>query len=97
MVPKDDVAERLTQEIAQRAHIQSRNMAGENSVELPQHWVSAKPGDFATQTLKAMDDICTLLRQNAAKSFEIVFRNTKHSPNEWGDRVLLAVRYDRAD
>ncbi len=70
-------------------------MAGESGVETAQLWVSAQPGQFITQTRVAVDGVCTLLRQNAARSFEITFHNTQDSLN-WGDRVLLAVRYDRA-
>lgn len=95
IVPKPDVAARLTQEIEQRTGLKSRNMAGESGVETSQHWVSAQPGQFITQTRAAVDAVSTLLRQNAARSFEVTFHNTEDKLN-WGDRVLLAVRYDNA-
>src|ERR1035441_9860027 len=94
VIPKPDVAERLTLEIERSTQLKSRNMAGEIGVETEQRWVSALPGQFITGTRVAVDGICTLLRQNAAKTFEITFHNTKDHLN-WGDRVLLLVRYVR--
>ncbi len=94
IVPKPDVAARLIQEIEQKTGLKSRNMASENAIEIRQ-WVSAQPGQFITQTRIAVDGVCALLARECAKSFEVTFHNTQDSLN-WGDRVLLAVRYNRA-
>jgi hypothetical protein len=96
VVPKDDVRERLTLEIEGKTGIRSSNLTDERAGETFQRWVSAKPGEFITQTRIAVDGICALLTRNGAKSFEIAFHNTKLDPNEWGEKVLLAIRYTRA-
>lgn len=93
VVPKDDVVEKLSHEIGQRTGIKSRNLAGASGFRSARYWVSAVPGDFAMQTRRAVDDTCSLLRQNAARTFQIAFHNTKQHPNEWGDKVLFAIRY----
>lgn len=96
VVPNVDVAERLVQEIGQRTGIKSRNLTGESGLQTSEHWISAAREDFATQTRRAVDDTCTVLRQNGAKTFEVAFHNTKQPLNEWGDKVLFVIRYDRA-
>ncbi len=95
VVPKPDVAARLTREIEQKTGLKSRNMAGESVTEV-RRWVSAQPGHFITQTRIAVDGMCALLMRDGAKNFEVTFHNTQDSLN-WGDKVLLAIRYDRAN
>ena len=94
IVPKPDVAVRLTVEIERITHVEGRNLAGETGVEKAEKWVSALPGRFITETQLAVNGICVLLRQKAAKTFEIAFHNTTDQRNLWGDQVLLAVRYE---
>jgi len=93
--PKPDVEERLTQEVAHRTGSKSRNMAEEKGLETVQYWISAKPYHFVAETKRAVDNVCLLLGQKGSKAFELIFHNTKQSPNEWGKQVLFAVRYDR--
>lgn len=95
VVPKPDVADKLAREIEEKTGLRSRNLASERSVETFKHWINAQPGRFITETRIAIDGVCALLKEKAAKSFEIEFRNTKDQLN-WGDRVLLAVRYECA-
>jgi hypothetical protein len=94
VVPKLDVAERLAREIEKKTGVKSRNLSGGSFVESRQ-WVSAQPGQFVTQTRIAFDGMCALLSREKAKSFELAFHNIQDNQN-WGDRVLFAVRYDRA-
>lgn len=96
VVPKDDVAERLAQEIGERTGMKSRNLSGKSGLQTTRLWVSATPRDFAIQTRRAVQDASRLLCQNAAKTFDIAFHNTQQPPNEWGDKVLFAIRYARA-
>jgi hypothetical protein len=95
VVPKPDVTERLSREIAQKTGLKSRNMVGESGMETFQRWVIAQPGQFITQTRIAVDGVCALLTREGAKSFEVTFHNKQDDLN-CGDKVLLAVRYDRA-
>ncbi len=94
VVPKDDVCEKLSGEIERRTGIKSSNLAGENAkIERLRQLVSAKPGEFITQTGTAVDGLCALLKEKGATAFEVAFHNTKLPPNELGHEVLLAVRY----
>lgn len=92
IVPKPDVATRLASEVEKRTGCKSRNLAGANGMKTYEHWISAAPGPFITETRIAIDGVCKFLTQKAAKDFEMVFHNIKDQRN-WGDRVFLAVRY----
>lgn len=98
VVPKDGVCEKLAHEIEQRTGIKSSNLAGEDGrgMEHYKTWISAKPGEFITRTRLAVEEICVRLTVRRAKTFDIAFHNTRQRPNEWGDKVLLAVRYECA-
>jgi hypothetical protein len=95
VVPKDDVREKLAQEVEQRTGIKSSNLAGasDKSIEALRRWISARPDEFVTQTRTAVDGLCALLIKKKATTFEIAFHNTKLPPNELGHEVLLAIRY----
>lgn len=92
VVPKPDVAARLTREIEEKTGLKSRNMAGESGVESSEHWVSALPGPFVADTRLALAGVCTRLEQAAANGFDLAFHNTEGGVN-WGDRVLIGVRW----
>lgn len=95
IIPKPDVAVRLTKEIEARTGIKSCNLAGEENVKEFKQWVSAQPGRFIVEAHLAVDAVGLFLKRNEATSFEMIFHNLRDEQN-WGDRVLLAIRYEGA-
>lgn len=93
IIPQDDVRERISREIHCRTGISAENLAGQTGASEERSWVSARPGEFIAQTHLAVDRIAAALQRAKASSFEIAFHNINQPPNEFGDRILLAVRY----
>ena len=91
--PSDDVGQKIACELEHKTGISQKNLAGLNNLEKCQYWISAQPNDFVVQTQTKFAEICFLI-SNRARSFDMVFHNTKQNPNEWGDKVLLTIRYE---
>ncbi|MHB1308685.1 MAG: hypothetical protein ACYC23_16520 [Limisphaerales bacterium] len=96
IVPQQDVRERISREIHRRTGIPPAILAGRDGVKEEKSWVSARPGEFISQTHIAVERIAQLLQRSKAMSFELAFHNTSLPPNEFGDSILVAVRYPQA-
>lgn len=94
--PTDAVCEKLARELERKTGVGQKNLAGISKLEKREYWISAQPTEFAVQTQKKFEEICLLIG-NTAKNFDMVFHNIKQPLNEWGDKVLLAIRYETCE
>lgn len=97
VAPRSDVSKRLERDIQRRnncipAALHAELGAGK-AKRMDRKFISANPVTFAVDTLAEIDRISTTLKQIGATQFEVAFHNTLCESNEWGDQIILAVRY----
>jgi hypothetical protein len=97
VAPSYDVGSRLAREIESISHctpaiLATEHAAGETGC-LQRRFISAAPSSFADQTLAEISRIAAELQHRRAKRFEVEFHNTRTDPNDWGDQIVVAVRY----
>ena len=99
VAPKYDVSKRLEKEIQSRCNCIPALLISEyatgKAMRMEPKFISADPESFADDTLAELDRISSTLKQIGAKQFEVAFHNTPYAPNEWGDQIVIAVRYVR--
>jgi len=97
VAPSPGVKERLEWEIQKRTNcspalLVREHVAGRTKC-MERKFISADPVTFTDDTLAGIESISAALKKLGATHFEIAFHNTVSGPNEWGDQVVVAVRY----
>jgi len=74
------------------ANLSEEDTTGKTGTHLV-HRITARKEDFAQSARAAVETLVTELRGARANRIDVAFYNTVGKGNEWGDLVLLAVRF----
>lgn len=92
IIPRPDVAARLSREIELRTGLTGSQMPNRDTRE-SRNWISAAPGEFIVATRLLVENLSAWLGAEGAARFELAFHNTQDDTNS-GDRILAAIRYE---
>jgi len=92
--PKDDVGERLQLEIACKTGCKPTQL-GEEAAELllSNRFLSARPEKFVSETIQRTTEAVNHLKQERAKSFDLILANPYPREPHWGDQIQLRIRF----